>query len=217
MTALLSADDILTIRRKFIGDQIDLHPEFGTSPVTSGSKSAGSSTLALTALGSGVIKKGCVFAVIQTSQRRDRYTVTAEATITANAATVSVSPLLLTDVASGCRVEPEPYYRSAYNLRTRTLFFSDEELQAFCQTAFEKFADLIYTSDTPTDVKYRAVRYLALQELLSPGSKFILSLLADDPRGNAKYLFDQMQDTLKQDEAFFSRKYRSAFTFPIVR
>lgn len=214
---LLTNAEIGVVRRRYIGDLCDTHPEFGMNPVVAANASAGDALIQIEDLGQGTIYKGTVFNVIHSSGRRDRYSVIAEVTIAANAADVYVSPSVLIDTAKNSLVEVEAYYKSLYNTRTRENYFSDAEILEMAQNATENYGTLISNAANPKEALFRGIRYLALQEMLSIGSKYMNAMLADDLRGSNKIMIDQLEMLYKEDRAYFNRKFTSAFTFPVVR
>ena len=179
MTDILSASDIATLRARYLNDDVQERPEWGATPVTSASAAIGSATLALSGLGTGTITRGTSFYVVSGGAVQ-RLTVAADATITAGAATVSVSPLLAQAVSSGASVTVEPLRRSVFNRVFNRQLFSDVALQDLALDAEKQFGRRIYSADTPTNMRFRAIELLALREMLLPGSEYQQALAAQD-------------------------------------
>jgi hypothetical protein len=214
MTDLLTASDLLVIRRRWIGDEIDEHLEFGAAGSTTVGSAAtlGSSSIHLHGLGTGTIHRGTPFAVTL-SGVQDRYVVTADATITSNQATVSVSPLVARALSGGELVSAEPYARSVYNkVNFRQgarggLLFSDIDLQDFAIEASERWAARIASAPDRQQL-YRGVTLLAVRQMTAPGSEFFLACQVADPTGQGRSEMDRL-DKLKAElekELTFSRK-----------
>ena len=156
----LSAAQILTLRTKWIDDYVNDHTEIGRSAVTSSVAASGATSLALSGLGSGTILKGTVL-LLTVGGRLDRYTVTADATITANAATVYVTPALLAGVPGATQVQAERYLQSLFNKATAAQFFSDDEIGELADRAESTYGQRIAASRDPEEMLNRGIRLLA--------------------------------------------------------
>ena len=162
----LSAADLLTLRKQWIDDYVNDHAEIGRSAVTSSSAVSGATFLALSSLGvtSGTVSKGTVL-LLTAGGRLDRYAVTADATITASAATVYVSPALLSAVPGSTAVQAEPYYQSLFNKaragENTSQFFTDDDVQELADRAESRWGQWIFSSSDPTEFLFRAIRLLA--------------------------------------------------------
>jgi len=198
---LLSAADILALRREEIGDEIDLHPEWGASgaaKVASGA-SAGAASVALKALGTGSVKRGTPFAILSGTVLI-RYTVTADATITAGAATVSISPVLAQAVLTNDSVTVEPFYRSVFNKVFQRELVSDVALQDLALQAKQRYDKTISLADDPSRKFYRAIKLLALREMLLPGSEFRQALQIADPNQQGRVEIESLERELSRLE-----------------
>lgn len=156
----LSAADLLTLRTKWIDDYVNDHTEIGRTAVTSTTAASGATSLALSGLGSGTVLKGTVL-LLTVGGRMDRYNVSVDATITANAATVYVTPALFAGVPSGTQVQAERYLQSLYNKATGGHFFSDDEVDELANRAESTYGQRIVGSRDPQEFKLRAIRLLA--------------------------------------------------------
>lgn len=164
----LGAADLLTLRNKWIDDYVNDHPEIGRTAATTSTAVSGATSLALGTLGvaSGTISKGTVL-LLTVAGRFDRYSVTADATITASAATVYVAPALLSAVPSGTAVQAEPYYQSLFNKaragENNPQFFTDDEIGELADRAESMWGQRIATSRDPQEFLFRGIRLLANQ------------------------------------------------------
>ncbi len=188
----LTSVQLEALRKEWLVDYVDQHPEWGTSPTVQTSAAAGAATLSLTGLGLGTINVGCGFYHLAGGVQRPRYTVTLSIPIVAGAAVVSISPLLQVAATAGDRVEVEWMLRSVFNKRTRRQFFSDDRLQGFCQRAWDTYGERIASSPDPQRTLYKVIRTFAYDEMLAGGSEFLSAVLADDVRGNGARLLDRM-------------------------
>jgi len=146
---LLSATDITTLRRDWIGDEIDMRPEWGSSPHINTGAAAGATSLALAGLGSGSISRGARFQVWSAGVANS-YTVSALATITAGAATVSITPPLVVAAVSADVVTVEPQRRSSFNRVFSRQFFSDVELEDFAIEAHRRWGRKLASATHPS-------------------------------------------------------------------
>ncbi|MCK6684700.1 MAG: hypothetical protein L6R30_20045 [Thermoanaerobaculia bacterium] len=216
MPDLLTAVDIDTLRRVWIQDLVDGHREFG-SAVIAESAQAGAVSVHLTGLGTGIIRRGTPFWIYFPGGSQERYHVAAECGITAGSAVVSISPALLSSVAQGFTVKPEPYLKSVFNMRTGRPFFSDPDLQDLALQAVETYGRRIATAADPERARYRAIRKLALDQMLGPGSVFLAELAADDERNNADGIVKRLEKILQEDREFLETASRGASSFPVFR
>lgn len=164
----LSAADLLTLRTKWIDDYVNDHAEIGRSAVTSSPAVSGATSLALGSLGiaSGTVYKGTVL-LLTVAGRFDRYSVTADATITTSTATVYVAPALLSAVPGSTAVQAEPYYQSLFNKaragENNPQFFTDDEIGELADRAESMWGQRIATSRDPQEFLFRGIRLLANQ------------------------------------------------------
>lgn len=201
MPDLLSAADILALRREEIGDEIDLHPEWGASgaaKVASGA-AAGAASIALKNLGSGSLKRGTPFAVLSGTVAV-RYTVTADVAITTGAATANISPVLAQAVVTNDSVTVEPFYRSVFNKVFQRELFSDVALQDLALQARQRYDKTISVADDPSRKFYRAIKLLALREMLLPGSEFRQALQIADPSQQGRVEIESLERALSSLE-----------------
>lgn len=162
MADILTDADIAELRREWIVDEIDERPEWGSGGAKASAIAAiGAASVALTGLGAGTIKRGTPFTLLN-GTTPNRYTVTADATITAGAATVYVSPLVVAAVAVNDPARVEPYYRSVFNRVFHRLLFSDVEVEDFARRAEERWGARIHEATDPRRMRYRAIGALAI-------------------------------------------------------
>ncbi len=207
MPDLLTADDLTAIRREGLGDEIDLHPEWGSAPRVASIASAAATSLALKALGTGTIKRGTRFTVTSGGVV-STYTVTADVTIAAGAATVSISPLLVRAAAVDDVVTVEAYRRSVFNKTFGRQLFTDVDLQLFAEQAEELYGQRIAASVDPVRQRRKAVTLFGLKAMLLPGSEFRQALAIADPTQQGRVEIDSLDRTVKElqaDVAFRSR------------
>ena len=216
MPDLLTAADIDTLRRVWIQDLVDDHREFG-SAVIGEACLAGVTAIRLTNLGSGSLRRGTPFWIYFPGGSQERYHVAAETGITYGSAVVSISPVLLSSVAQGYTVKPEPYLKSVFNMRTGRPYFSDPDLQDFALQAAETYGRRIATAADPVRARFRAIRKLAMEQMLGPGSVFLAELAADDDRNNADGIVKRLEKILQEDREFIETASRGASSFPVFR
>jgi hypothetical protein len=169
--SLLTADQIQTLRVEWLDDYIDLRPEWGTPLAASASK--GAAALTLSGLAStGTLRSGTRFGLVHNGQAMAYY-LTADATITAGAATIAFGPPLIAAVLSNAPVTPEPRYKSLYNKRTGRLFWSDPDLQDLADRVSRLRARFIRSADDPDLMLFRAIRYYGWTAMLS-SDEFLL-------------------------------------------
>jgi len=206
---LLSSADIVALRREEIGDEIDLHPEFGASgaaQVASGA-SAGAASVALKGLGSGTIKRGTPFSILS-GTTANRYTVTADVTIAAGTATVAISPVLTQAVVTNDYVTVEAFYRSVFNKVFQRVHFSDVNLQDIALQARQRYDARISAADDPTRMLYRAIKLIALRQMLLPGAEFRQALQIADPNQQGRIEVESLERELKKLEGEVSHDVR---------
>lgn len=166
MADILTAADIAELRREWVVDEIDERPEWGSGGAKASAGAAiGAASVALTALGAGTIKRGTPFTLLN-GTTENRYTVTADATITATAATVYVSPLLVATVTTNDAARVERYYRSVYNRVFLRLLFSDVEIEDLARRAEERWGARIHDSADPRRMRFKAIAALAIKAKL---------------------------------------------------
>lgn len=216
MPDLLTAVDIDTLRRVWIQDLVDDQCEFGSAFIAEAAQ-AGAVFVHLTGLGTGTLRRGTPFWIYFPGGSQERYHVAAECGITAGSAVVSISPALLSSVAQGFTVKPEPYLKSVFNMRTGRPFFSDPDLQDLALQAVETYGRRIATAADPERARYRAIRKLALDQMLGPGSVFLAELAADDERNNADGIVKRLEKILQEDREFLETASRGASSFPVFR
>lgn len=200
MPDTLSAADIATLRAHYLNDDVQERPEWGSSPVTSASAAIGASSLALSGLGSGTLTRGTSF-YVASGGAVQRLTVTADAAITAGAATVSISPLLTQAVGSAAPITPEPLRRSVFNRVFNRQLFTDVALQDLAAEAERLYGRKIYASDSPSTMRYRAIELLALREMLLPGSEYQQALAAQDTSQQGRTELERLERRRKELES----------------
>lgn len=164
MADILTAADISELRREWVADEIDDRPEWGSGGAKVAVLAAvGASSVSLSGLGDGTVKRGTPFS-IRTGTTENRYTATADATITGGAAVVYVSPLLKQAVAVNDVVTVEPYARSVFNRVFQRTLFSDVQLEDFARRAEERWGARIHDSLDPRRLRFKAIAMLAIQE-----------------------------------------------------
>lgn len=162
MADILTAADIAELRREWIVDEIDERPEWGSGGAKASAGAAiGAATVALTALGAGTVKRGTPFSLLS-GTTENRYTVTADATITATAATVYVSPLIVATVSTNDSARVERYYRSVFNRAFRRLLFSDVEVEDLARRAEERWGERIHEATDVRRMRFKAIAALAI-------------------------------------------------------
>jgi len=180
--ALLSAADILTLRRSCLQDLLDDHVEIGTSAVTTGTAAAGTYSVSLTGLGSGVIQAGTRL-VLKPGGRHNTHEVAIGATITASAATVTVAPAVHVTVSAGTVVSPVPEKIGLWVEKRNAQFWTDSALEAYAQEASISYRWQIAQSPQPSITLYRGIQCLAFTELLN-SAQYLALLLQIDPSGS---------------------------------
>lgn len=213
MTTLLSAAEIRTLRRSWVRDYVDSHPEIGQTAELADDAAAGDVSLPLTGLGSGTIPAGAQVA-LRYSGRRDVHCVMAPALITAGDATVSVSPALLQDAAANTPVDPVTDYGDVYNSSTNSEFWTDLELQDFALAAELEFGQRIARFPDPSTARMRAIRLLAFESRLNSSLwlGFIARQFADPTLTQAER--QRLRDQIASDRALFAPASCGGFTVP---
>ena len=210
----LSAADLLTLRTKWIDDYVNDHTEIGRTAVTSATAASGATSLALSGLGSGTILKGTVL-LLTVGGRMDRYTVTTDATITANAATVYVTPALLAGVPSSTQVQAERYLQSLYNKATGGQFFSDDEVGELADRAESTYGKRIAGSVDPTEFLFRAIRLLG-NEAKMDSSDYHAAVRAM-ARERYDIEIDKLQRRIAEDQKAVASQVYGPRSFPVMR
>lgn len=196
----LTAAQLTRLRKEWVLDLADLHQEFGASPVVSGSTVIGSATLALSGLASGTIAKGTRLQLNSASAGAWRtYVVTADVTISGNAATLAIAPPIAIAAVAGDVVMPDPVFTSTYNKRTRRAYFEDIALQSLAARALEQRGKEIYAAPDRDEAWFRVIRVMAFEILLADsGWRDIVR--SDDTNNRAQDFFDSMQHVLDVDK-----------------
>ena len=197
----LTAAQIEILRKEYLADYVDQHPEWGTAPNVASTGAVGDDHIHLRALGVGTINAGTRFVHVAGGVRRDSYAVTMSIPIVANAATVFISPLLIAPAVASERIEVEPILKSDFNRHTRRQFFDDTQLRAFAVRAWDTYGERIAGAPDPVRTLYKIIRTYAYDEMLSGGSAFVAALLANDSRGNGARLLDRMVADRERDLA----------------
>ena len=210
----LSAADLLTLRTKWIDDYVNDHTEIGRTAVTSATAASGATSLALSGLGSGTILKGTVL-LLTVGGRMDRYTVTADAMITANAATVYVTPALLAGVPSSTQVQAERYLQSLFNKATGGQFFSDDEVGELADRAESTYGKRIAGSVDPTEFLFRAIRLLG-NEAKMDSSDYHAAVRAM-ARERYDIEIDKLQRRIAEDQKAVASQVYGPRSFPVMR
>lgn len=166
MADILTAADISELRREWVADEIDDRPEWGSGGAKVAVLAAvGASSVSLSGLGAGTVKRGTPFS-IRTGTVENRYTVTTDATITAGAAVVSVSPLLKQAVAVNDVVTVETVALSHLNRAFGYQLFSDIAIEDLARRAEERWGTRIQDSGDPRRLRFKAIASLAIDAML---------------------------------------------------
>lgn len=200
MADILTAADISELRREWIVDEIDDRPEWGSGGAKVAVLAAvGASFVSLSGLGAGTVKRGTPFS-IRTGTTEVRYTVTADAGITAGAAVVYISPLLKQTVAVNDTVTAEPFARSVFNRVFSRLFFSDVEVEDLARRAEERWGQRIANSNDPRRLRFKAVGLLSIEaKLESTDYEAAVIQLGNQDGGRGHY--DRLLAKKKEHEA----------------
>ncbi|HAM57994.1 MAG TPA: hypothetical protein DCQ64_22300 [Candidatus Rokubacteria bacterium] len=165
MTDLLSAADLLEIRRDWIEDDVDnRQAEWGTpgTAKVAAIASSGAVTLGLKGLGAGTIERGTEFQLFS-GVSPDRYSVAADVDISlTGTATVALFKALVGPAAVDDLVRPRPKTFSPFNARSG-LFFSDDQIQAMADEAQQRYGARIHSSNDTRRMWFRAIEYLAVE------------------------------------------------------
>jgi hypothetical protein len=199
VTDILSSADLAELRRDWVLDSIDERPEWGLAPKIKTSAAIGAATLALKALGSGTIKKDTQI-IVTTASVPQSLTVTADATIAAGEATISVTPLLQRAVVADDLITVESETRSVFNRVFGRLMFSDVTIQDLARRAEERWGGRISDSPDPRRCRFAAIALLAIDEkLISTDYEAAVLRLqaADSGRGH----FDRLESLRKRYES----------------
>lgn len=156
MADLLTSTQIATLRSDWIGDEVDLRPEWGAAP-TIGSASAGATSATFSGLNLGTIHKGTAVTILH-GNRSQTYYVTADVIIASNAAVVSFTPGLAAATSSGTAVAVKEMRRSTYNRKTGSVFFDDATLLRIADIVEQKKGAWIYAQDNPAEARFRCIR-----------------------------------------------------------
>lgn len=200
MADVLTAADIAELRREWIVDEIDERPEWGSGGAKAAAgASIGATSVSLTALGSGTVKRGTPFTILS-GTTENRYTVTADATITATAAVVYVSPLVVQAVATNDPVRVERFYRSVFNRVFGRLLFSDVELEDMARRAEERWGERIHNSADPRRTRFAAIGYLAIEAKLE-STDYETAVLQLESQDGGRSHYERLQAKRQKYEA----------------
>jgi hypothetical protein len=213
MPSPLTAAALRTLRQTWLLDYIEDHLEIASTAKVSESAAAGGTSLVLSGLGAGTIPAGTRLTV-RAAGRADTYTVAAAATITAGAATVTVSPPLRQAVPDDSPVERVPEYGDVYNAKTNSLFWTDAQLQEFAVQAWREYGERI-AQDPGEASLLRAVRLVANRHRLQSG--LFLEFQARHLQEPTVLLAERtrIQDLIKDDETQLRPAGRGGFTRPM--
>jgi len=214
MPSPLSAAAIRSLRKTWLLDYREDHMEIASTAKTSGAAAAGGDSLALDSLGTGTIQAGTQI-LVRAAGRADVYTVTATATITANAATVTVSPPLRQAIPDDSPVERLPEYGDIYNVKTNALFWPDSQLQDFAVTAWREYGERIAQSLDGESALFRAIRLVANRHRLQSGLflEFQARHLQDPTVLIAER--NRIQELIREDESQLRPAGRGGFSRPM--
>lgn len=213
----LSPADITSLRRDWIGDEIDMRPEWGASPAVHTGAAAGATTLVIDGLGSGSLTRGDRFQIWSASGLANAYTVSEDATITGGVASVYVTPTLAVAAVVADRVTVEPLKRSAFNRVFSRQFFSDVELEDFAIEAYRRWGRKIDSSDTPVEMLYQAIQLLSYKRFLLPGSEYRTALKIESPSLEGKTELDFFEREIGRLEAAVGADTKGAMFIPCGR
>lgn len=214
MIAILSPSQLLTVRREWLSDWLDAHPEWGTSPVAAAA-SPGAAALVVSGLGVGEISAGTSFWIARLGAR-DRYAVTTSVAIVSGGATVSITPLLQSAISAATALDVEKEFKGAWSRVKGVTYFTDVRIQELAQRAMESFGTRIERSEDRQRMLYRAIRLFATEEQLHD-DEYARTILADDPRGNGKIALDHKREQLQEDRAYLEQQFRGARSVPLVK
>lgn len=217
MATLLNAADLLTVRREWIDDLVDDHPEIGPSATVKTAAAAGAVSLSLQALGAGTIRRGTPIGHSH-SGIVNVYTVTDDAgvLIVTGDATVGISPALLTSASVGEAIIATPENLNVFNSQNRVIFFPDTEVQDLADRAMRKWATQIEGARNRDEMFRIGIRYLATERKLS-SSAYLRALIADDPTRGGQSGIDALKNQLERDAAYMERSNRGPRTFAVTR
>ena len=214
MATLLTAAQLLKLRKVWLVDFVDQHTEWGAAPTVASGASAGAGSLALTALGAGTIATGTFFKVGSSGSWRD-YVVAADVAIVATAATVTFRPVLAYAALVGDVVRVKADLRSLYNRETGREYFTDTDLQDLATRAMQWRAREIRLADDPEECHLKATAILGLrQQVTDPGFR---SVLTERDAGDAQRTLDKLAEMARQYEAEISPREFGAHTITLVR
>lgn len=212
----LGAADLLTLRTKWIDDYVNDHTEIGRTAVVTSPAVSGATSLALGTLGvaSGTVYKGTVL-LLTVAGRYDRYAVSADATITASAATVYIAPALLSAVPGSTAVQAEPYYQSLFNKaragENNPQFFTDDEIGELADRAESMWGQRIATSRDPQEFLFRGIRLLANQAKMDSSAVRAMS------RERFDVELDKIERRINEDRKAVESQTYGPRSFPVGR
>jgi hypothetical protein len=199
---LLTTDQIETIRRKYVGDVWDPHPEWGKpgNAHVAATGAVGAASVYVTGLGSGSVRRGTR---LRFAGRQDQYQAAEATTISSGGvATVSLSPLLNQAVSVNDIVDVEPYGASVFNRRYGRTFVSDIDLLDLAIQAQKEFGRKIATSPNPDETLLRAIALLVLRQMDLPGGEFEDAARASDPTGQGRVTLEKLGKKIKELEGY---------------
>ncbi len=207
MIQVLVPADITTLRREWLGDEVDLRPSWGAAAHLSAGASIGAATLALAGMGVGSVTRGTRFYVVSAGVPV-RYAVTSDATITAGAVTVGISPLLAQAATANDAVQVEPVLRSTFNKQLGREYFSDVDIEDLAHHAMERYGPRIQMAPDQKRALYRSIKLLALQAMLLPGSEYRQALAAADQTQQGRTEIASMEAEIRtlESEVAYVRK-----------
>ncbi len=205
MADILTAADISELRREWVVDEIDARPEWGSGGAKVGTPAAvGASSVALVGLGAGTLRRGTPFTVT-TGTTPVRYTVTADVAVVANAATVSVSPVLEQAVLANDVVRVERYARSVFNRVFGRLLFSDVEIEDFARRAEEQWGPRIHDAGDPRRMRFKAIGLLAISAKLE-STEYESAVIQLESQDGGRSHMERLEKRRAEYEASVTRK-----------
>lgn len=209
MASILTAAQLVTLRKVWLVDFVDLHTEWGAAPTVATGAAAGAGSLALTGLGTGTISAGTSFKLFSSGSWRD-YTVAADVAIVATAATVTFRPVLSYAALVGDAIRVRADFRSQYNRESGREYFTDTDLQDIATRAMQWRGKEIQLADDPDETYLKATAILGLrQQLTDPGFRSVLT-------GAEKVLADLTVMADRYESQISPREY-GAHTITMVR
>lgn len=215
MTDILDSAQIATLRSDWIGDEVDLRPEWGASP-TIGTASAGAVSAVFSGLTSGTIAKGTEITILH-GNRSQTYYVTADADIASNAATVAFTPVLYAATSAGTAVAVKEKRRSTYNRKTGQAFFDDEALQRIADLVEQKRGSWIYGQDNPSEARFRCIRIECFRRYLASDVWQKTIIAGEQSTATSDKVVSSIQAQLADDERIVEADDRGPRNLRFVR